>query len=430
MTRRIDSRDREPVIHQLSKLKPDPVTSFAEARARLRADPWQAILNLIAIAVMAGFAIYRFESHTPATVAVLLAALAAFYARVSFPLLALLALVFLMLPAMHVAGSFVGPILTLTILGLVSLSIERSLTFAIPGILLVQLAFFTYLGSVDDDVADGSIIGVVGGTAGAAGLGIAVRSQRQYIQAYRDRAIHAEETREAESRRRVSEERVRIARDLHDAVAHHMAVVNLYTGLARTTMGTSIEQSEAALARAQEATRAVMAEMQQIVHILRDTDAAGTGPRQPAPDATSIEELFSSFGDGGLELDIRTHGQPWAMSASTGLVLYRVVQEALTNAHRYGDGHAEVEIAYGERSVSLTVANRVPHPGSAVEVDGIGTGHGLVGMRERIRMINGTLASGPELDRFVVRAVLPNIVHPAGDDVAPRERTNDQRSGR
>jgi signal transduction histidine kinase len=405
-------------MHYLRTLRPDPVTSFADARARLRADPWQSILSAIGLAIVIGFAIAGADSHSVGTLAMLMAAAVVFHARVPFPVLSLGLQVLVMVSATRIDESLVGPTLALTVFSLMSISIERPLPVAIAATIAVQLSLVVYLGAMDEDEVDSSIFGVVFGTAGAAGLGVAIRSQRQYIKAINDRAIHAEETREAESRRRVSEERVRIARDLHDAVAHHMAVVGLYTGLARTTLRTSIEQSEDALAKAQDATRSVLGEMQQILHILRDTDSLGTGPREPAPDFTSIEELLASFGESGIDLDVRIHGAPGAMTTATGLVLYRVLQEALTNAHKHGDGSAEIDITFGERSIQLVVANPVALSVAGSDPGTRGTGHGLIGMKERMRMIDGTLTIDATTDRFVVRAELPRN-SPRGGDAVP-----------
>ena len=308
--------------------------------------------------------------------------------------------------------------LALAVMCLISTGIERPLRIVIPAVVMVQATFFGMFALVDDESLDGSVFGVFCGTAGAAGLGIAIRSQRQYINAINERALHAEETRDAESRRRISEERMRIARDLHDAVAHHIAVVSMYTGLARTTLTTSVEQTEAALAKAQEATRTVLTEMQQIVHILRDTETNGVNSREPAPDFSSIEELTSSFHDSGVQIDFHVQGQPGAMTTATGLVVYRVLQEALTNAHKYGDGRAEVEITFGDRWITIVVTNHLPISATSSVPGERGSGHGLIGMRERVRLIDGSLNYAFDTGKFVLKAELPWNPHRATTEVA------------
>jgi signal transduction histidine kinase len=329
--------------------------------------------------------------------------------RVRFPLLALLAQLGVTLLAATLAEGYISMSLALAVMCLISVGIERPIRIVIPAIVMVQAVFLSMTVLPNDESFDGdiSVFGVICGTAGAAGIGIAIRSQRQYIEAIRERALHAEETREAESRRRVSEERMRIARDLHDAVAHHIAVVSVYTGLARTTLTTSVEQSEAALARAQEATRSVLTEMQQIVHILRASESGSAESRQPAPDFRSIEEMVASFKETGIEVDFLVLGRPGTMSTATGLVAYRVIQEALTNAHRHGDGRARAVVTFGDHDINIEVTNRLPAPDSIPVPDEPGTGTGLIGMQERVRLVNGSMQHSLVAGRFTLRVELP-----------------------
>jgi signal transduction histidine kinase len=196
---------------------------------------------------------------------------------------------------------------------------------------------------------------------------------------------------------------MRIARDLHDAVAHHIAVVSVYTGLARTTLNSSVEKTEDALAKAQESTRSVLSELQQIVHILRDSENSPNGSRQPAPDFGSIDDLVTSFGETGFRVTYRVHGQPGMLPTSTGLVAYRIVQEALTNASKYGDGSASVDVTFGIDSLRIVVVNRI----SDVAHESLGTGHGLIGMRERVRLVDGSLTFTSDADTFTLVSVLP-----------------------
>lgn len=388
--------------------------------SRFRADPWQSILTLTSIAVIVGVALFLSRELSSLTVGLLIGFMIVVSIRVRFPELALAIQIVLLLVAAGLDERLVSPGLALSVICLLSLAIERSLRIVVPGVLLMQVALYATLALLNegtsnelDDIEESSLFGVVCGTAGIAALGVAIRSQRQYIVAIRQRAIHAEESREAESRRKVSEERLRIARDLHDAVAHHISVISLNTGLARTTLSTGDTQTESALARAQEATRSVLVELQQIVHILRDRELDGTNSRQPAPDFKSIEDLVLSFRETGIDVEFRVHGHPEAISTATGLVAYRVIQEALTNAHKHGNGRAAVEINSGDHAITIVVTNGVGRSNNLAGI-GSGTGHGLIGMRERVRMIGGSLAHTLEAGTFTLKAELPLIPHRTG----------------
>ena len=395
-------------MHILTKMKPDTMT-LDDARARLRADPWQPILTLISMAVIAGFVLFRGNLASGQVAGVVAGSAIVLGFRVKLPVQALLAQLGITLLAAIFVPGYAGMSLVVAVICLISLAIERPPRIVIPAIVLVQAAFFSMPVLASDQWSDDdiSVFGVICGTAGAAGLGVAIRSQWQYIEAIREQAIRAEETRDAESRQRVSEERMRIARDLHDAVAHHIAVVSVYTGLARTTLTTSVEQTEAALAKAQEATRSVLTEMHQIVHILRDSESGSVDSRQPAPDFRSIEEMVTSFRETGAEVDFRVHGLPGSMPTALGFVAYRVIQEALTNAHRYGDGRVGADLTFGDHSIIIEVANQVPSHRVDPVPDEPGAGSGLIGMHERVRLVNDSMRHSLEAGTFTLRVDLP-----------------------
>lgn len=396
-----------------------------------RADPWQRILTIISLGAIVIVSSFRPDFASFASIVIILGSLAVALWRPRFPLQGLLAQIGILSVSLAFSDIYGSLCLALSVLCLISVGIERPLRIVIPATLLVQVAFFAVLVVLDDDsdtrIQTASIFGVVSGSAGAAGLGVAIRSQRKYIDAINERAVHAEETREAESRRRVSDERMRIARDLHDAVAHHIAVVSVYTGLARTTLNTSTEKTEAALAKAQESTRSVLSELQQIVHILRDSEGAEETSRQPIPEFSQIEDLIATFADTGFRVTYRVHGLSGEIPTSTGLVTYRVVQESLTNAARYGDGAALVDITFGGDAIRIEVSNTI----STAERGTQGTGHGLIGMRERVRLIDGSLTYTSDAGMFTLVAVLPwnrqiEIAEVEGNGVA----TDDQRRDR
>lgn len=245
--------------------------------SRLRADPWQSILTVTSVAVIVGVTLFLVGELSGLSVGLLIGFAVVASMRVRFPELALAIQIVVLLVAAGLDERLVSPGLALTLICLLSLAIERSLRIVVPAVLLMQGVLYITLALLNegpfndlDDIEESSVFGIVCGTAGIAALGVAIRSQRQYIEAIGQRAIHAVESREAEARRKVSEERLRIARDLHDAVAHHISVISLYMGLARTSLSITEKRTESALASAQEATRSVLEELQHIVHILRD----------------------------------------------------------------------------------------------------------------------------------------------------------------
>ncbi|WP_438490594.1 sensor histidine kinase [Streptomyces sp. S186] len=254
-------------------------------------------------------------------------------------------------------------------------------------------------------------------TGMAAAAGDAVRSRRAYVDAIRERAERAERTREEEARRRVAEERLRIARELHDVVAHHIALVNVQAGVASHVMDNRPDQAKQALAHVREASRSALEELRATVGLLRQSDDP-TAPTEPAPGLGVLDQLVDGFVRAGLPvaLDLPPGPQP-ALPASVDLTAYRVVQEALTNVRKHaGDGaRATVRILRTEDALTVTVQDdgRGPAPRAADgpgegAVPASGGGHGLIGMRERVQALRGTVVTGPRAaGGFQVRVTLP-----------------------
>jgi signal transduction histidine kinase len=235
----------------------------------------------------------------------------------------------------------------------------------------------------------------------ACAIGIAVRGQRQVVAAAEERARIAEQTREEEAQRRVTEERLRIARELHDVVAHHIAVINVQAGVARHLLDTDPEQASAALGHVRDSSQVVLTELSTILGLLRTPDEADS--RQPAPVLGQVDELVDSMRRAGLEITWSVAGTPALLAPGTDLAAYRLVQESLTNARKHGLGRADLAVRYAEDSVAIDVTNPVA-PGTEMAE----SGHGLVGMRERVAALGGTLEVGMnEHDRFFVHAELP-----------------------
>ncbi|ACZ30641.1 histidine kinase [Xylanimonas cellulosilytica DSM 15894] len=222
-----------------------------------------------------------------------------------------------------------------------------------------------------------------------AALGEAVRAQREQLVEARDRARRAEETREALARQRVAETRLSIARDLHDVVAHQIAVINLHAGAASAAVRTRPDDAEAALGTIRQSSRAVLSEIGDLMATLRDPDASTTGP----VGLVQLDDVVRQFAVHGLDVTVRVEGDPAELSPAVDTTALRVVQEALTNAHKHGGGlgaHLLVEHLPGR--LHLTVTNRYDPHAQARPADG--TGHGIVGMAERVEAVRGTMTSG------------------------------------
>ncbi len=247
----------------------------------------------------------------------------------------------------------------------------------------------------------------------AAGLfaGLAVANRRAYVEAIRQRAELAERTRDEEARRRVDDERLRIARELHDVVAHTMATINVQAGVAAHVDRDLPEQTASALAAIRDASKSGLRELRAILAVLRQADEAE--PTQPAPGLAEIETLARTVSAAGLPTVVEVVGRRRPLSASVELAAYRIIQESLTNALRHaGPARATVRLDYRDRALAVEVSDTGRGRATASSE---GSGHGLVGMRERAAAVGGTLRAGPgEHGGFWVRADLP-----ADDGVPP-----------
>ncbi|MYZ38235.1 sensor histidine kinase [Streptomyces sp. MnatMP-M17] len=250
------------------------------------------------------------------------------------------------------------------------------------------------------------------GMAGAAGD--AVRSRRAFIHAIRERAERAERTREEEARRRVAEERLRIARDLHDVVAHHIALVNVQAGVASHVMDKRPDQAKEALAHVREASRSALSELRATVGLLRQSGDPAA-PTEPAPGLQHLDGLLDTFRNAGLPVRFAANGtdHPARLPAAVDLAAYRIIQEALTNVRKHAGPGAKAEVSVVR--VGATVEITVLDDGEGTGEPADGGGHGLLGMRERVTALGGTLTAGPRYGGgFRTQAILP-VKTPAGD---------------
>ncbi|WP_461072079.1 sensor histidine kinase [Streptomyces pseudoechinosporeus] len=244
----------------------------------------------------------------------------------------------------------------------------------------------------------------------ATALGRAVRNRRDSLTEARARAERAENMQEQEARRRVTQERVRIARDLHDVVAHHITLVNAQAGVAHHLMRLNPDQALEALAHIKDNSRAALDELRATVGLLRQIDDA-PGTRAPIPRLADLDTLAGGFRASGLSVWVARTGTSTPQAPATELTAYRIIQEALTNTHKHASAtRAAVILDYGPHSLRVTVTDD-GHPSAP---KGTGTGHGLIGMHERATAIGGTVTVGPRPEGgFQVVADLPLSLAPA-----------------
>ena len=246
----------------------------------------------------------------------------------------------------------------------------------------------------------------------AVAVGDAARSRRELLDSAMERAEHAERTKEEEALRRVTEERMRIARELHDVVAHHITLVNAQAGVAHHLMKTDPSHASEALERIRDTSRSALDELRATVGLLRASDETAA-PREPAPGLGDLDALVESFHHAGLNVVMTGPGADAdagavrSMPALTGLTAYRIVQEALTNTHKHAgkSALARVRVELAADAVRIRVDD---DGGRGPARSGMGTGHGMIGMQERVKAVGGTFAAGPRAGGgFRVEAELP-----------------------
>jgi signal transduction histidine kinase len=236
---------------------------------------------------------------------------------------------------------------------------------------------------------------------GAWVIGDRVRMRRQRIADLEERALRAEREAERERRLAAAEERTRIARDLHDSAGHAINVILVQAGAARLLAAKDPERAQAAVETIEELARETLGEIDQLVGALREDDRP-SGTVEPPLGLAAVENLAERHRSAGLAVDVHTHGSRRPLSPGLDQAAYRILQEALTNAARHGNGSAEVDIRFEPDALELQVWNPARNGGARGEI-----GHGLIGMRERAALLGGSLDAGPSDGGFRVRARLP-----------------------
>ncbi|MEO3826155.1 sensor histidine kinase [Actinomadura sp. B10D3] len=239
-------------------------------------------------------------------------------------------------------------------------------------------------------------------------LGHSTQNRRAYLAAVEERALRAEQSRDGEARRRVAEERVRIARELHDLVAHQITLANAQATVAAHFFDVRPEQTRESLDELVETTGHALDELRATVGLLRQSGDAAS-PAEPAPGLSRLPTLLESFRRAGLEVSVHHEGTERPLPPGVDLTAYRIIQEALTNVTKHaGAGSARVRLAWNRDRVTVTVADDGGGDRTAPASGDRSPGYGLIGMRERATAVGGRLSAGrrPE-GGFLVSAQLP-----------------------
>jgi signal transduction histidine kinase len=252
--------------------------------------------------------------------------------------------------------------------------------------------------------------------------GIAVSNRRAFVASIQARA-------DDEARRRIDDERLRIARELHDVVAHTMSTINVQASAAATVLEDRPDAAAEALQAIRAASKNGLRELRAILNVLRQADDAD--PTAPAPGLTQLDALIAGASQAGLPTRLAVAGQPVPLPAGVDLAAYRIIQESLTNAIRHaGPAEATVTLDYREGRLLIEVADTGRGVPTAIAKDVSSgdrahSGHGLVGMRERAATAGGTLQAGPASDGgFRVTATLPFAPGDGADDRRARATDN------
>ncbi|GHD05616.1 two-component sensor histidine kinase [Streptomyces violarus] len=229
---------------------------------------------------------------------------------------------------------------------------------------------------------------------------VAIAAVSELFRVRREQWVRERAERAEAARRRADEERLRIAQELHDVLAHSISVINVQAGVGLALLDSDPEQARTALTTIKDQSKEALGEVRQVLDALR---APGAAPRAPAPGLDRLSELVEQAASAGLTVEVE--GEPPRLAPGTDLAAFRIVQEALTNVVRHsGSRHARVHLAHDGDVLRL----RVDDDGPATGADAGGSGNGLVGMRERAAALGGTIEAGPRPDGgFRVLAVLP-----------------------
>jgi signal transduction histidine kinase len=242
----------------------------------------------------------------------------------------------------------------------------------------------------------------------------------EVVRTRHDRIDAQRRSREEVALRRTEEERLRIARELHDVLAHGISLINVQSGVALHLLDEHPEQARSALTIINEASTEALRELRSVLGVLRHVDEQA--PRRPAAGLERLDDLVAGATAAGVDVELRTAGEARPLATPVDLAAYRIVQESLTNVARHaGGGHATVSLRYGPEALGIAVEDDGPATPAVGALHDSGSGNGIAGMRERAAALGGELEAGPRPGRgFRVRARLP---YGGGSRVRPPHAT-------
>jgi signal transduction histidine kinase len=363
--------------------------------ARTQGDPATVLRpladlgNLGYLLLIAGGAVLAVRRRWPLTVFVTTAVASAAYYALDFP------------DGPGWLGLFVA-LYTVAALG----DGRRSLVAAGVGIAVLGAGWLVAAADIEPRAALGWVFFRIGGSVMSAALGESVRSRRVIAAEAIERAELAERTREQQTRARVDEERLRIAREVHDTVAHAIAVINVQAGVTAHVLDKRPDRAREALRAIEQTSSQALREMRAILGMLRDAD----DERAPRPGLEQIGELATKGREAGLDVDLEANAAPPRVPVAVGSAVYRILQESITNVIRHvGPTRVTVALDYSPDAVAIRVSDEGPRRGpAAAEAVAHQPARGILGMRERCQLLGGDLDAGPVAGGgFAVTARLP-----------------------
>lgn len=309
----------------------------------------------------------------------------------------------------HIALDFPEGSLPLTVLALAyTVAAWSSPRTAVAGLVAIYATITLLVLTEAPGMDVAAVLGNLGFYGIAWAIGIAVRARRETLEA---RVREAEERSNVERQRAarlLAEERLRIARELHDVVAHSMSVIAIQAGVGAHVVEDRPAEARAALEAISATSRGALAEMRQLLGALRDDDGERT--RQPAPDLSDVVQLVDDVRAAGVPVELEISGACSGINPAIELSAYRLVQEALTNVikHAGAPTRVEVRVQHDDDSLTVSVVDDGRGAAAAADPDMPGAGHGLIGMRERVEIWGGQLSAGPARGGgYAVTATLP-----------------------
>ncbi|MEU6000918.1 MULTISPECIES: sensor histidine kinase [unclassified Streptomyces] len=282
----------------------------------------------------------------------------------------------------------------------------RPARVSVPCAVLMS-AVWIYAGLVSEGAAMASVVGQ------AVGFPLVIWRFGNVARRSAELARQLKREQDERARREVAEERGRIARELHDVVAHHMSVISVQAGLAKFVFTSDPSTAHAALSTISGTSGEALEELRRMLRVLRAGEDGDGAPEAPMPGLARLGEMVERVRAGGVAVELRVEGTPRQLAPGVELCAYRVVQEALTNVLKHARGAgAVVELRYQPHHVTVSVTD----DGEGVITDRVatGSGHGLIGMRERAKLYGGTISIGPRSEGgFAVRLTLPTSARAA-----------------